>query len=173
MKLTKKEQEKLIAEILNDLPEDYAFLSPYISLWLLNIVLVCIYTGILVATIATQFGLPITTALIVGLVMCVTFCLINVLLAQGYSGIGLRLVRLFSMLSIVAAMSIFAIKGYTLAVLVASVVAFVSVFVTHSTYFLVFVHHREKMMQWARERNKKNKEFKAKIFEDRRKRDNV
>lgn len=169
MKLTKEEQGRLTAEILNDLPENYAFFSPYTSLWLINIVICCLFSGVLVTVIVELFSAPITFALGVGLFVCVLFCAYNVLLAQGYNIIGLRLARLFSLLSLVVTIAIFMIKGYGSSLLFMLIVSVSSVLITYSKYFLVFVQHRAKMMDWARERNKKNKAYKDKILEERKK----
>ena len=168
MRLTKEEQTQLTREVLDDLPEDFALLSPWVSIWLANIIVSIAGIATLIVLLQEQHLVPIPKALGFGLVALLFLCFSNFVIAQGYRTTGTNLVKVIAYaLTMAGVISLVVQSDFNLLAFGLLGFGLTSILLSHSKYFFVFTFHRAKMMAWARERMRKNKDFKAQILKQR------
>lgn len=169
MKLTKEEKKRLYEDIANDLPENYRVFSPWMSLWLVNIVISIMGTASLAVILGEEINLPIPVVLGIGLFACLFLCAANAVIVQGYKGIGTKLLRSYAyLLSLCSLVVLFILSSEIVPTQFVPLVAgLLSVSILHSKQFFVFAHHRAQTMAWARERINKNEAFKEQIRQQR------
>ncbi|WP_439136022.1 hypothetical protein [Pseudomaricurvus sp.] len=171
MKLTKEEKDQLLQEIADDLPEYFAIFSPWMSLWLVNILLSCIAIGSVVNILADLFNVSFKYAYLFGLAVAILLIASNILIASGRRSMGTRPLQIFGYCSVafgLLALTMYFKDGAAL-ILILLGSGFLSILITHSVKFQVFAYHREKMGAWGRERIKKNRAFVEKVKASRRK----
>jgi len=168
MRLTKEEQTQLTREVLDDLPEDFALLSPWISIWLANIFVSIAGIGTLTVLLQEEHSVPIPKALGFGLAATLFLCIANFVITQGYRTTGTTLVKAIAYtLTMAGVISLVALRELNILAIGLMGFGLTSILLSHSKYFFVFTFHRAKMMAWARERIQKNKDFKAQILKQR------
>ncbi|MBU3068582.1 hypothetical protein KOI40_02060 [Aestuariicella sp. G3-2] len=169
MKLTKEEKDQLLQEIADDLPEYFAVFSPWMSLWLINMLLSIVGIAVTTVTLSEKFHVSFGIAYSTGIFFTVFFCLANGLVASGRRVIGTRLLKAIGYLLLVfgAISTAYYFNDTPQLPIFIFLSGLLSLLITHSLKFTVFAYHREKMGTWGRERIKKNRAFVEKIKKSR------
>lgn len=165
MKLTKEEQQKLIQEILDDLPDNFSIFPPW--LWLFLVQLFSLKISGIVAASALELGLSLSPPQFLSFCVFVIFPMIlvpNIILATGRMELGIKLIRLAARIFFfMAILGFIVIKLDAINItlqLVAAGLAYLTHFISYTVKFQAFALHRSQMAAWSKERIRKNKAFK-------------
>lgn len=169
MRLSKEEREKLSQEILNDLPEDFSLIPPWISLFFLQFFMLLASGPPISFSIGDLVGLSEAGNFVLFVFFFLPMTLFpSMLLMCGRMEYGLKILRAIAIGLMVAAGLIFIlilgmVGSMSPGVLLSGVFACGALWVSYMVKFQAFALHRQRMIQWQKQRTEKNKEFKKRV----------
>lgn len=167
MSLSKEDKEKLVEQVLDDLPQDFAFFSPWVSLFLIQLFSSIVAGAVMASIIVSLLDLS-SPQLFGGFVFLVLPMVLvpNTIIMQGGMTLGIQCVRfvlgafvLIAFGCMVAVLN--AAGGVFLGAFVALTTSLLAFIITFTIRFQVFAFHRKRMVQWSKERLEKNRVYRS------------
>lgn len=146
---------------LDELPENYSRYSPNMWLWLLQIMLMIFSTAIMVLSLSVMYSSVKGLFFLIGLVLVLCICGINI--ALSYAKKSALLFLIFLCLLYIALPAYLVFNGGALFNLLPIFLASLVLLIIQTKKFEEFFSQRESMMEWRREQLEKNKVRRAVI----------
>jgi hypothetical protein len=169
MRLSAEEKQKLINDILDDLPEGFSIFPPWLSLFFLEFFSLLV-AGSVVAVVIKE-AISLDPAFLMALYVVAIFPAVmipNIMVMSGRMALGLRAIRISSgtifVVSLLATgLAFFQDMPVFSSGLLACLLASVAYVVSHTVRFQAFALHRSRMASWSKDRLRKNREFKEDV----------
>lgn len=166
MRLKPEEKQKMVNEILDDLPEGFSIFPPWLSLFFIEFFSL-LFSGSVAAVVVKEVG-NLDPAYLIGLYVLAIFPAVmipNILVMSGRMALGLRAIRIscltIFMVSLIATgLAFFQEMSVFSAGILSCLLALLAYVVSHTVRFQAFALHRHRMASWSKERLRKNRKFK-------------
>lgn len=167
MRLSREDKQKLVAQVLDDLPQDFALFSPWKSLFLIQLFSSIVAGAVMSGLIVNIFDLS-SPQLFGGFVFLVLPMVLvpNTIIVQGGMALGINCIRwvlgTFILTSVGCLVAVFTAVGEVfLGACVALAASLLAFSITFTIRFQAFALHRKRMIQWSKERLEKNRVFRG------------